>query len=137
MLDVAKYFKLSTITTGTKLIHSHLILLVPDTFSCCSHKDFNSLNAKVCLKRYLFSFLPFFPGSYLQLFTITTTLCLKLLICKNIQYIILYTIHHSGSLVCTTLFCLRLGAQKCKINCMTRYFQGIPVFLHSDFPKKQ
>ena len=48
-------------------------MLVPDTFSCCSHKDFYSLNAKVCLKRYLFSFLPFFlVHIYNYLRTITT-----------------------------------------------------------------
>ena len=40
----------------------------------------------------------------------------------------LYTVHIYGSLVCKTLFCLLLEAQKCKIDCMIRYFQALLCF---------
>ena len=38
------------------------------------------------------------------------------------RYIIL------GSRVCKTLFCLPLGAQKCKIDCTIRHFQALLYF---------
>ena len=49
---------------------------------------------------------------------------LRLKLCNNI-YDTSFCIR---SLVCKTLFCLPLGAQKCKINCKTRCFQALLCF---------